>query len=309
MIHSLKTTAIIATMALLWIEAFSQDMKTSSDINRYANSVLGLNDTYAASLANYRKLLSDADGKFTAIRYGGVIQSMPIDCSCLQISQNKSDDLHTKMSNVSDFMWKNELNGLIQAAESASQRAVIQCSYLNNYFVNSEYYNDRSNQLFDRLKADFVAAIRDASSSWNTAVQASVRASRGDYSLVANSYGSSQQAYGGNYSNSNYSTGSGYASSGGYGSNSSDYANLRSSSSYANTYGGAPYTYPYGNYTKGRSDNSSSSRSSYSSRAQRNANQGTYYSSANRSYGNYGSSSYGSPSYGSNYSGSSYGRT
>jgi len=174
----LKTGSILFLFSLFSVSVFSQnynaDARKTYNIIKYANSVVGLNDTYTGALSNYQQILSVADQNMAKIRNGNTSQLTVIDCNSMQINNNMAGFYRAKMDSVFTFAQKTEIDRLVQQAEEVTRNVFMQCSELDNYFARGMYNNDNGCRQYAQIKNNFINAIRQSSLSWNNASQAAV---------------------------------------------------------------------------------------------------------------------------------------
>lgn len=151
-----------------------EDVKRTNDIIQYANSVVGLNDIYTASLSNYQQLIAAADLNINKLNLGNPASLTLIDCNKLQIDEVQAKAYHQNMEGIATFPQKSELDKLVFQAENISQNVYTYCTQLNNYFSQGAYQQDANFRQYSSIKNNIMNAIVQASISWNKASHTAV---------------------------------------------------------------------------------------------------------------------------------------
>ena len=177
--HFLKT-ALIASISFLCVNVYgqdyTQDAKKMYNIIKYANSVVGLNNVYTASLSNYQRVLTNAAQNLIKVGQGDVAQLQVIDCNALWIDQSKANAYHNEMGSVLDFSEKRELDRLVSQAENISQKILSSCGQMGNYFSQGQYTNDVGSQRYLDLKYNIINDIHQSAANWSNVTQLAVTA-------------------------------------------------------------------------------------------------------------------------------------
>ena len=172
-----RTLFLLTFMSFLLVNLFAQnyteDAKKTSNIIRYANSVVALNDVYTTSLSNYQRVISIADQNISNISQQNY-QLNYIDCNSLQINQNEVSYFQAVKDDVDFFSQKDELDRLVEQAENATQNIYYFCQQLDAYFAQAKYNEDVNFSQYNELKNSFLNAVRHTSIAWNHASQSSI---------------------------------------------------------------------------------------------------------------------------------------
>lgn len=159
-------------------KVLTKSEQEASNIIKYANLVIQMNNSCTESLSYYENTISTADQNAEKLKRNPNTQPFFVNCNVMSINKQEITKYESQMKAIQNFDEKDRISSLTKEAVNNTEKVGEWCSKISEYFSKGSYKTDDNMAQYPPMKDSLLYYVDLAYDNWHQA--SSLAAKAGD---------------------------------------------------------------------------------------------------------------------------------